>query len=116
MSMLRVKMVETEKEMDDFVHFAGRHYAGCPQFVPDLERDVRDMFNPRRNAGLEFTDIQAFIAYRDGVPVGHIAGIINHHANKKWNKRNVRFGFIEFIDDSEVSRALLDAVAQWGRE
>lgn len=116
MSTVCVKKVETGKEMDDFVHFTRGHYAHCKQYVPDLERDVRDMFNPKRNAGLEFTDIQPFVAYRDGKPVGRIAGIINHHANQKWNKRNVRFGFIEFIDDQEVSRALLDAVAQWGQE
>lgn len=116
MSTVCVKKVETGKEMDDFVHFTRGHYAHCKQYVPDLEREVRDMFNPKRNAGLEFTDIQPFVAYRDGKPVGRIAGIINHHANQKWNKRNVRFGFIEFIDDQEVSRALLDAVAQWGRE
>jgi GNAT superfamily N-acetyltransferase len=116
MSTVSIKKVETGREMDDFVRFAGSHYAGCPQYVPDLESDVRNTFDPRKNAGLEFTDIQAFVAYHDGKPVGRIAGIINHHANEKWNKRNVRFGFIEFIDDQEVSRALIDAVAEWGRE
>ena len=116
MSMLSVKKVETRQEMDDFVRFTRAHYAHCPQYVPDLESDVRDTFNPKKNAGLEFSEVQPFIAYRDGKPVGRIAGIINHHANKKWNRRYVRFSFIEFIDDREVSRALLDAVAQWGRE
>ena len=116
MDRLSVKKVETGHEMDDFVRFTRRHYAHCPQYVPDLERDVRHTFNPRKNAGLEFTDIQPFIAYRGGVPVGRIAAIINHHANEKWNKRNVRFSLIEFTDDPEVSRALIDAVAQWGRE
>jgi len=116
MSTLRVKKVETGKEMDDFVHFTRGHYAHCRQYVPDLERDVRDAFNPKKNAGLEFSEVQPFVAYRDGKPVGRIAGIINHHANKKWDRRYVRFSFIEFIDDREVSRALLDAVAQWGRE
>ena len=67
--------------MDDFVHFTRVHYAHCKQYVPELERDVRDMFNPKKNAGLEFTDIQPFVAYRDGKVVGRIAGIINHHAN-----------------------------------
>ena len=102
--------------MDDFVHFTRVHYAHCKQYVPELERDVRDMFNPKKNAGLEFTDIQPFVAYRDGKVVGRIAGIINHHANKKWNRNYVRFSLIEFIDDREVSKGLLDAVAQWGRE
>ena len=102
--------------MDIFVRFTREHYKHCPQYVPDLERDVRDMFDPKKNAGLEFSDIQPFIAFRDDRPVGRIAGIINHHANTKWNRRYVRFGFLEFIDDQEVSRALLDTVAQWGRQ
>ena len=116
MSNLTVKMVESGREMDDFVRFTRTHYAHCRQYVPDLERDVRDTFNPQKNSGLEFSDVQPFVAYRDGKPVGRIAAIINHHANKKWNRRNVRFSLIEFVDDMEVSRALLDAVAAWGRE
>ena len=116
MNTVCVKKVETEKEMDDFVHFTRGHYAHCKQYVPDLERDVRDTFNPQKNAGLEFSDVQPFMAYRNGKAVGRITGIINHHANQKWNRRYVRFSQIEFIDDQEVSRALLDAVAQWGRE
>ena len=116
MSTLSVKKVETKQEMDDFVRFTRTHYAGCVQYVPDLESDVRDTFNPKKNAGLEFSLVQPFIAYRDGKPVGRIAGIINHHANKKWNKLNVRFSLIEFIDDEEVSRALINAVAAWGRD
>ena len=116
MNTVCVKKVETEKEMDDFVHFTRGHYAHCKQYVPDLERDVRDTFNPQKNAGLEFSDVQPFMAYRNGKAVGRITGIINHHANQKWNRRYVRFSQIEFIDDQQVSRALLDAVAQWGRE
>ena len=116
MNNVCVKKVETEREMDDFVRFTRKHYARCKQYVPDLERDVRDTFNPKRNAGLEFSDVQPFVAYRDGKPVGRIAAIINHHANQKWNRKYVRFSYIEFIDDPEVSKALLETVAQWGRE
>ena len=84
--------------------------------MPDLEQDVREMFNPKKNAGLEISNIQAFVAYRNDVPVGRVAAIINHRANEKWGTRNVRFGLLEFVDDNEVSEALLAAVAAWGRE
>ncbi|MGM9733693.1 MAG: N-acetyltransferase, partial [Prevotella sp.] len=78
---------------------------------------VRDTFDPNKNSGLEFSDIQAFVAYNgEGKCVGRIAGIINHRAIQKWNVRAVRFGFLEFIDDVEVSEALLNAVSDWGRE
>lgn len=117
MKAISVKKVGTKREMDDFVKFAGWLYAGCQYYVPDLEMDIRDTFDSRKNAGLEFSDIQPFIAYNEeGKVVGRIAGIINHRANEKWQKRNVRFGFIDFIDDTEVSASLLKAVEQWGKE
>ena len=103
--------------MDDFVRLPRTIYAGNPCYVPDLGADIRDTFDPRKNAGLDFTDIQPFVAYDgEGRAVGRIAGIINRRANQKWGTRNVRFGFIEFTDDARVSAALLHAVEQWGRE
>ena len=112
-----VKKVETKHEMNDFVKFAGQLYADCQYYVPDLDMDIINSFNPSKNAGLEYSEIQPFIAYNaTGKPVGRIAGIINYRANEKWGTRNVRFGFIEFIDDLEISAALLNAVEQWGKE
>ena len=117
MKDLTIKKVETKHEMDDFVKLTDRLYDGCPYYVPDLRMDVRATFDPKKNAGLEFTDIQPFIAYNEkGDAVGRIAGIINHHANDKWKTKNVRFGLFDFIDDTDVSSALLDAVARWGQE
>ena len=117
MKDLTIKKVTTKYEMDDFVKMVERLYADCPYYVPDLRMDIRNTFNPQKNAGLEFTDIQPFIAYdKKGRPVGRIAGIINHKANQKWHTRNIRFGFFDFIDDTDVSKALLDTVVQWGKE
>lgn len=117
MKDLTIKRVATKQEMDDFVKLPERLYRDCPYYVPDLEMDIRNMFNPQKNAGLEFTDLQAFVAYNSqGKPVGRIAGIINHRANEKWKTLNVRFGFFDFIDDLAVSSALLDAVIHWGKE
>jgi len=116
MKKIHVKKVRTRREMNDFIELVNRLYKDCPYYVPDLEMDIRETFNPK-NVGLESSDMQPFIAYDEkGNPVGRIAGIINHRANKKWQTKTVRFGFIEFIDDETVSRALLEAVAQWGKE
>ena len=101
--------------MDDFIRIPKAIYKDCPQYVPDLESSVRELFDVRCNPGLEFSDIQPFVAYRDGMPVGRIVGIVNRRANERWGTQNVRFSMIEFIDDREVSAALLDAVEQWGR-
>ncbi|HCX74047.1 MAG TPA: hypothetical protein DHM37_10045, partial [Candidatus Cloacimonas sp.] len=48
--------------------------------------------------------------------VGRIAGIINPRYIEKWQNKYARFGWIDFIDDEEVSKALLETVENWGRE
>ncbi len=111
-----VRKVSTKRDLDAFVDFPLRLYAGCAQFVPEIDSDVRGSFDPEKNHGLSFTEVQAFVAERDGCTVGRIVGIINRRANEKWNTRVVRFGYIDFVDDTQVSQALLDTVAQWGRE
>lgn len=114
-NVISVKPVTDKKGMDDFVHFPKALYRGVEQYVPDMDIDIRDTFKPKKNKSLAFTDIQAFVAYKGGEVVGRIAGIINHKANSIWNKQAVRFSMIEFIDDINVSKALLDSVVEWGR-
>lgn len=116
MGKVCVREVSTRKDLDEFVKFPIVLYSGNEQFVPEMANDVRGSFDPDKNHGLSFTEVQAFLAERDGIVVGRIAGIINSRANKKWNTTVVRFGYIDFIDDLEVSRALLDKVAEWGKE
>lgn len=115
MDGVEIVKVQESKQMDEFVHVVDKIYKDCEQYVPDLEVDIRNLFNPKSNPGLEFSDIQPFLANRHGETVGRIVGIINRHANEKWKVKNVRFAMLEFIDDLEVSRSLLDAVTQWGK-
>lgn len=112
---IQVKPVTNKKGMDDFVKFPKSLYADISQYVPDMDSDIRDTFRPTKNKSLEFAEIQAFVAYKDGETVGRIAGIINHKANNIWKKQTVRFSMIEFIDDIEVSKALITAVEKWGK-
>ena len=113
---VEVRKVTCQQDRDDFVRLPRMMYHGVTQYVPDLERDIAGIICRKDNPGLEFSNVQFFVAYRDDVPVGRIAGIVNRKANEHWKQRVVRFGLIEFIDDQDVSRALLEAVAQWGRE
>lgn len=109
-----IREVKTKKDLNAFVDFPLALYAENGQYVPEMADDVRSSFDPDKNHGLSFTEVQAFVAERDGQTVGRIVGIINKRANAKWNNKVVRFGYIDFIDDMEVSRALLDAVTRWG--
>lgn len=110
-----IEKVITKKQMNDFVKLPRKIYKDNPYYVPDMDRDIRDMFNWKKNPGLRISDVQPFIAYsEDGEAVGRICGIINHKANNIWHTCTVRFGLIEFIDDEELSAGLLKAVEDWG--
>jgi len=114
---VEIKKVSTRKDLKRFIRFNYEFYKNCPYSVPDLYDDMLGTFSPKRNAAFEFCEADYFLAYNErGEIVGRVAAIINHRANETWNKRAVRFGWIDFIDDIEVSRALIETVKAWGRE
>ncbi|MBO4519266.1 MAG: N-acetyltransferase [Paludibacteraceae bacterium] len=113
---VEIKPIQSRRELREFIEFANRLYLDCPYYCPPLFFDEMNCFHPDRNPALEVCDYQLWMAWRDGHPVGRVAGIINRRANEKWGVKHVRFGWFDFIDDMEVSHALLDTVAAWGRE
>lgn len=115
MNSIKVIKVQSKKEMKMFISFPHTLYQKYDNYVPDLDSDVEGFFNPKKNRNLAYADVQPFLAMRDGEVVGRIAGVVSHKSNSTWNKRIVRFTYIEFIDDLDVSKALLDTVAEWGK-
>ena len=113
---LEIRKIQTKRELKQFIQFANDLYADCPYYCPPLFFDEMNCFNVDKNPALEVCEFQLWMAYRDGKPVGRIAGIINRRANEKWGVKKVRFGWFDFIDDEEVSRALLDTVVAWGKK
>lgn len=113
---VEIKKVSNKAELKKFIRFNYEFYKDNPYSVPDLYDDMLNTFSPQKNAAFEFCEADYFLAMRDGKIVGRVAAIINHRANETWNKKVVRFGWIDFVDDLDVSRALIDTVKQWGRE
>ena len=111
-----IRPVTNKRQLRQFIQFANDLYEDCQYYCPPLFFDEMNCFEPRTNPALEVCEYQVWMAYRGKEPVGRIAGIINRKANEKWNYRHVRFGWFDFIDDMEVSHALLDMVAAWGKE
>lgn len=112
---VEIKQIVTRSDLKKFVCFGNDLYKDNENFCPQLISDEMNVFDPKVNPAHEVCDHILFMAYRDKRPVGRIAGIINHTANAKWNVKKVRFGWLDFIDDNEVSFALLDAVSEWGK-
>ena len=106
----------TRGELKKFIHFSIDLYKDNEYYVPPLILDEINTLKPQKNPAFEFCESKYFMAYIDGKPVGRIAGIINKQVNEKTGINEVRFGFIDFINDIEVSGALLNAVEAWGRE
>ena len=111
-----IKKVSTKSDLKKFIRFNYEFYKDNPYSVPDLYSDMVDTLSRDKNAAFEFCEADYFLAYRDGKIVGRVAAIINHRANETWQKKTVRFGWIDFVDDAEVCDALIDTVKAWGRE
>lgn len=113
--MVTIKQVATNKDLKKFIRFNYELYKNNQYSVPDLYEDMLNTFSDK-NAAMEFCEAAYFLAYKGNEIVGRVAAIINKKANKTWNLKTVRFGWIDFIDDEEVSKALLNKVEEWGRE
>ena len=116
MSSIQIKRVETKKDLKRFIEFHYDLYKGNPYDVPNLYSDEVNTLSKNKNAAFDFCEAEYYLALKEGKIVGRVAAIINHKANEKWKKKDVRFGWIDFIDDIEVSRALFKAVEEYGRK
>ena len=110
-----VKEVKSKCELRKFVQFGIDLYKDNPYYCPPIFFDEINSFNPKTNPALEVCDFVIYMAYRNNQIVGRIVGIINNRANEAWNVKKCRFGWFDFIDDYEVFKSLLDAVALWGK-
>lgn len=117
MAIIIKEIPAKKKELKKFVNFGIDLYKDNEYYVPALIMDELNTLTPEGNPAFDFCESIYFMAFDDttGKPVGRIAGIINKVTNKKYNEHHVRFGFIDFIDNTEVSKALIEAVENWGR-
>ncbi len=110
-----IQLDPTKANLRKFTEFQVDLYAGNPYYVPPLVSDDVRTLSPKDNPAFDFCEAAYFMAFRDGRPVGRIAGIINHQVNADSKRHSARFGFVDFIDDGEVSEALFKAVEDWAR-
>ena len=117
MSNIRIIPIKTKKGLKAFIQFHYDLYQGNKYAVPYLRFDEWNTLSPKKNPAFDFCEAQYFLAVDEEARfVGRVAAIINHRANKEWDKKQVRFGWLDFKDDMQVSQTLMEAVASWGRE
>lgn len=115
MSSVTIKKVEGKKDLKTFIDFHYDLYEGNAYDVPNLYSDEVNTLSKDKNAAFEFCEAEYYLAYKNNQLVGRVAAIINHKANTKWERKSVRFGWIDFVDDLEVSQALLQSVIDYGK-
>ncbi len=113
---LEIKEIKTRKELKEFVRFPNKLYRGHPNYVPAIiNQDIKTL-TQGQNPAAKNCKTALWMAYRDGQPVGRIAGIINHDFYYKWGKNYARFGWMDFVEDFEVASALIETVENWAME
>ncbi len=111
-----VHPISSSDQIHQYVQFGIDLYKGNSCYVPPLIIDEVATLTPDKNPSFDFCDAQSFMAFRNGEPVGCITAIINRPANAKTGRSDVRFGFVNFIDDREVVDELFAAVEKWGKD
>ena len=112
---IEIKEVTTRKDLKTFVRFPYQLYRGNPCWVPLLDIDELNTLRRDRNPAFEHCESRYWLAYKAGRPVGRIAAILNRRHIVTWSQRYLRFGWVDFIDDPQVSAALFAVVEDWAR-
>ncbi len=116
MADIVVKEVRSKRQLKTFIRFPFDLYRDNPYWVPPIIRDEMEFFNPKKNPSFEQGILKNFLAYQEEKLVGRICGIVSEAANEKDGSRNIRFGWLDAVDDRDVVQALINAVESWGRQ
>ena len=112
---VKIKLIHSKSDLKKFVWFGINLYKNCEFAAPPLFMDDLSTLKKGCNPALDFCETAYFLAYKNGKIVGRIAAIINPVANQTWKQNYARFGWVDFIDDYEVSTALFDAAIDWAK-
>jgi hypothetical protein len=114
--MITIKEAKTKSELKDYIKFPFSLYKDNKYWVPPIIADELETFDKTKNPAFENAEAYFYIAYKDNKIVGRIAAIINWSEVKDQQKKKVRFGWFDVIDDVEVTKALLEKVYELGRQ
>jgi len=113
---IEIREVKSKKELKKFIWFGINLYKNCEFAAPPLMMDDKLNLTKGSNPALDFCEASYFLAYKNNEIAGRIACIINPVANEKWNEKHARFGWVDFVDDEEVSKALFETAENWAKE
>lgn len=110
---IEIREVKTAKDLQSFIKFPFGLYKNNPYWVPPLVQFEESTLNKTKNPAFEYCEAAYWLAVDNGTIVGRIAGIL--HGLEVKEKQLVRFGWVDFVDNREVSQKLIDTVIEWAR-
>jgi hypothetical protein len=113
---IEIREVQTPKELQSFIRFPLSLYRGNPFWVPAMFADEYNTLRRDVNPAFEYCKARYWLAYKDGKMAGRVAAILNQRHIEKWKQPYLRFGWLDFIDDRQVSEALMKTVESWARQ
>lgn len=114
--MITLKEATTKEDKKTFVKFPFTLYKNNEYWVPPIIKDELDTLDPEKNPAFQTADARFFLAYKNNKVVGRIAAIINWSEVNDQKVRKMRFGWMDMIDDIEVTKVLLSKVEEIGAE
>lgn len=115
--MLKIERVDTEnkKQVRRFIELPFRIYADCTQWVPPLNVDAYNQLNRKKHPFHEHSDVEFFLAVRDGQDVGRIAVIENKPFNQYHHEKTADFYLFECENNLETATALFTNAFEWAK-
>lgn len=113
--MITIVEATTKQLIKEFVKFPFTLYKNHPYWVPPLIADELETFDKTKNPAFTSAEANFYLAYKDNKIVGRIAAIINWDEVNLQEKKKVRFGWWDVIDDIDVTKALLEKVYELGK-
>ncbi len=114
--MVRIVEAVTPAQMRVFAKYPLELYRNSDYYVPCFTSDEKNIKNPKKNYAAEGCEVKCFLAEKNGRVVGRIAGIIVAESNRKFGEKKIRFSRFDFNGDEDVAEALLNKVAEFGKE
>lgn len=113
---VEIREVTSNRDLKSFIRFPLTIYKGNKYYVPSLFFDEMNMLRKDKNPAFADAKARYWLAYREGKIVGRVAALVLSKHEKKWGEKYMRFGWFDFIDDAEVSKALMGTVETWAKE
>ncbi len=116
MAEYTIREVISKSDKKLFLTFQDKLYKGNEYRVPQLHMFEKKVRSEKENPAFEYSEMKSWLVFdANDKPVGRISGIISHESNKIWQQKYVRFAWLDFIEDEQVLRLLIQAVEDWAK-